>query len=123
MDQPAILGLRTVIYHVSDLEKAKAWYSSVLGFGPYFNQHYSTPWGPAINYSGRGSDEVRRWAIDNALMWLRDFHVDGLRLDSVNNVGNYDFVGGFRDEARRIWRERWCQLVWWVASTKPSTGS
>jgi len=55
-------------------------------FGPYFNRHYSTPWGPAINYSGRGSDEVRRWAIDNALMWLRDFHVDGLRLDAVHAI-------------------------------------
>ena len=55
-------------------------------FGPYFNEHYSTPWGPAINYSGRGSDDVRRWAIDNALMWLRDFHVDGLRLDAVHAI-------------------------------------
>jgi maltooligosyltrehalose trehalohydrolase len=55
-------------------------------FGPYFNQHYSTPWGPAINYSGRGSDDVRRWAIDNALMWLREFHVDGLRLDAVHAI-------------------------------------
>jgi maltooligosyltrehalose trehalohydrolase len=55
-------------------------------FGPYFNEHYSTPWGPAINYSGRGSDNVRAWAIDNALMWLRDFHVDGLRLDAVHAI-------------------------------------
>jgi maltooligosyltrehalose trehalohydrolase len=55
-------------------------------FGPYFNEHYSTPWGPAINYSGRGSDEVRAWAIDNALMWLRDFHIDGLRLDAVHAI-------------------------------------
>ena len=55
-------------------------------FGPYFNEHYSTPWGPAINYSGRGSDDVRRWAVDNALMWLRDFHVDGLRLDAVHAI-------------------------------------
>ncbi len=55
-------------------------------FGPYFNEHYSTPWGPAVNYSGRGSDDVRRWAIDNALMWLRDYHVDGLRLDAVHAI-------------------------------------
>ena len=39
MESP-ILGLRTVIYHVTDLEKAKAWYSSVLGFGPYFDQPF-----------------------------------------------------------------------------------
>jgi maltooligosyltrehalose trehalohydrolase len=55
-------------------------------FGPYFTNHYSTPWGPALNYSRGYSDEVRRWAIDNALMWLRDFHVDGLRLDAVHEI-------------------------------------
>ena len=41
---------------------------------------------PALNYSRELSDEVRRWAIDNALMWLRDFHVDGLRLDAVHAI-------------------------------------
>jgi len=39
--------------------------------------------------------------------WMTFFHVDGLRLDSVNNVRSYDFVGTFRDDARRRWRERW----------------
>lgn len=33
-------GLRTVIYHVNDLDRAKAWYSSVLGIGPYFDQPF-----------------------------------------------------------------------------------
>jgi maltooligosyltrehalose trehalohydrolase len=55
-------------------------------FGRYFTRRYKTPWGDAVNYSGRDSDEVRRWAIDNALMWLRDFHVDGLRLDAVHAI-------------------------------------
>jgi maltooligosyltrehalose trehalohydrolase len=55
-------------------------------FGPYFTDAYQTPWGPALNYSREQSDEVRRWAIDNALMWLRDFHVDGLRLDAVHEI-------------------------------------
>jgi len=55
-------------------------------FGPYFTDHYQTPWGAALNYSREHSDEVRRWAIDNALMWLRDFHVDGLRLDAVHEI-------------------------------------
>ena len=53
-------------------------------FGPYFTDHYSTPWGAAVNLDGPGSDEVRRFVIDNALMWLRDFHVDALRLDAVH---------------------------------------
>ena len=55
-------------------------------FGPYFTDAYTTPWGPALNYSRELSDEVRRWAIDNALMWLRDFHVDALRLDAVHEI-------------------------------------
>jgi maltooligosyltrehalose trehalohydrolase len=51
-------------------------------FGPYFAG--SNIWGPSLNLDGAGSDEVRRYVIDNALMWLRDFHVDGLRLDAVH---------------------------------------
>ena len=39
--------------------------------------------------------------------WLRDFHVDGIRMDSVENVSNWDFVGGFKDRAWNLWRERW----------------
>jgi maltooligosyltrehalose trehalohydrolase len=51
-------------------------------FGPYFAGH--SDWGPALNLDGPESDEVRRYVIDNALGWLRDFHVDGLRLDAVH---------------------------------------
>ncbi len=53
-------------------------------FGPYFTDAYRTPWGPAINFDHRGSREVRRFFADNALMWLRDYHFDGLRLDAVH---------------------------------------
>ncbi|MFO7985401.1 MAG: malto-oligosyltrehalose trehalohydrolase [Desulfatiglandaceae bacterium] len=55
-------------------------------FGPYFTQRYATPWGEAVNLDGAGSDEVRRFFIDNALMWLRDYHVDGLRIDAVHAI-------------------------------------
>lgn len=51
-------------------------------FGPYFNG--DTAWGPSLNLDGPGSDEVRRYVADNALGWLRDFHLDGLRLDAVH---------------------------------------
>ena len=53
-------------------------------FGPYFTDRYSTPWGDAVNLDGPGSDEVRRFFVDNALMWLRDYHIDALRLDAVH---------------------------------------
>ena len=51
-------------------------------FGPYFAG--ATDWGAGLNLDGPGSDEVRRYVIDNALGWLRDFHADGLRLDAVH---------------------------------------
>jgi maltooligosyltrehalose trehalohydrolase len=51
-------------------------------FGPYFAGR--NDWGPGLNLDGPDSDEVRRYVLDNALGWLRDFHVDGLRLDAVH---------------------------------------
>lgn len=51
-------------------------------FGPYFSGR--TIWGPALNLDGPDSDEVRRYVLDNALGWLRDYHLDGLRLDAVH---------------------------------------
>jgi maltooligosyltrehalose trehalohydrolase len=55
-------------------------------FGPYFSDRHRTPWGQAINFDGPQSDEVRRFFIDNALMWLRDYHADGLRLDAIHAI-------------------------------------
>ncbi|HTV15098.1 MAG TPA: malto-oligosyltrehalose trehalohydrolase [Acidobacteriaceae bacterium] len=53
-------------------------------FGPYFTAAHHTPWGDAVNLEDAGSHEVRRFFLDNARMWLRDFHCDGLRLDAVH---------------------------------------
>lgn len=55
-------------------------------FGPYFSERHQTNWGAAVNFGGAGSDEVRRFVIDNALGWLRDYHADGLRLDAVHAI-------------------------------------
>jgi maltooligosyltrehalose trehalohydrolase len=55
-------------------------------FGPYFTDRYRTPWGDAINFDGPGSDEVRRFFIENALGWVREFHVDALRLDAIHGI-------------------------------------
>ena len=57
-------------------------------FGPYFTDRYHTPWGTAVNLDGPGSDEVRRYFVDNACMWLRDYHFDGLRLDAVHALAD-----------------------------------
>jgi len=53
-------------------------------FGPYLHDEKANTWGSSINLDGPESEEVRSYIIDNALMWLRDYHVDGLRLDAVH---------------------------------------
>jgi maltooligosyltrehalose trehalohydrolase len=53
-------------------------------YGPYMTEKHRTPWGVAVNFEDWGSDEVRRFFCDNALMWMRDYHMDGLRLDAVH---------------------------------------
>ena len=55
-------------------------------FGPYFTSRYSTPWGDAINFDDRGSAGVRAFVVENALMWLDDYHCDGLRIDAVHAI-------------------------------------
>jgi maltooligosyltrehalose trehalohydrolase len=55
-------------------------------FGPYFTEAHHTPWGQAVNLDQPGSDEVRAYFLENAQMWLRDFHLDGLRLDAVHEL-------------------------------------
>lgn len=53
-------------------------------FGPYITDAHHTPWGGAVNLEAAWSKDVRRFFCDNALMWMRDFHCDGLRLDAVH---------------------------------------
>jgi len=55
-------------------------------FAPYFTERYRTPWGPALNFDGPDSDEVRRFFVENALYWITEFHVDALRLDAVHAI-------------------------------------
>ena len=55
-------------------------------FGPYFTRAHHTPWGEAVNYDHNGSQQVRAFVIDSALRWLRDFHIDALRLDAIHEI-------------------------------------
>jgi maltooligosyltrehalose trehalohydrolase len=55
-------------------------------FGPYFTEKYNTPWGAALNFDDSYSDHVRNFFLQNAIMWLKDFHIDGLRLDAVHAI-------------------------------------
>ncbi len=63
-------------------------------FGPYFTARHHTPWGEAIDYSQPG---VREYVVQNALFWIREYHLDGLRLDAVQTI--------FDDSPRHILAE------------------
>jgi maltooligosyltrehalose trehalohydrolase len=71
------LILDAVYNHVGPGDEA------LRAFGPYFTDRHETFWGDALDYAQRG---VRDWAIQNAGPWVRDFHVDGLRLDAVHAI-------------------------------------
>jgi maltooligosyltrehalose trehalohydrolase len=74
-----------------------------LGFyGPYFTDRVKTPWGQAVNFDGAQSDEVRRFFIDNALMWLGDYGFDGLRLDAVHAIFSFEAVHVLEDLAAAV---------------------
>ncbi|MFG2564832.1 malto-oligosyltrehalose trehalohydrolase [Streptomyces sp. NPDC048567] len=57
-------------------------------FGPYFTETHHTPWGAAVNLDAPGSDEVRAYLLGSALAWLRDYRLDGLRLDAVHALAD-----------------------------------
>ncbi len=71
-------------------------------FGPYFTDRYTTPWGAAVNYDGPGSDEVRRFVVDNALAWLADHDLDGLRLDAVHAIYDASALHVLEELARAV---------------------
>jgi maltooligosyltrehalose trehalohydrolase len=71
-------------------------------YGPYFTDRVKTPWGQAVNYDGAQSDEVRRFFIDNALMWLGDYGFDGLRLDAVHAIFSFEAVHVLEDLAAAV---------------------
>ena len=59
---------------------------ALTAYGPYFTSHYETPWGHAINYDDDHSGAVREWVLQSAEQWVRDFHLDGLRLDAIHAI-------------------------------------
>lgn len=61
-------------------------------FGPYLSAAHRTNWGDGVNLDGPGSDDVRRFFVDNALSWLVDYHADGLRLDAVHALADRSAV-------------------------------
>jgi maltooligosyltrehalose trehalohydrolase len=77
-----IAVLLDVVYNHVGASGVKA----LEAFGPYFTDKYETVWGRALNYDDADSDAVREWALQSAEGWVRDFHVDGLRLDAIHAI-------------------------------------
>jgi maltooligosyltrehalose trehalohydrolase len=80
-------------------------------YGPYFTDRYKTPWGMAINFDGPHSDDVRWFFIHNALQWIDEFHIDGLRVDAVHAIVDrtaepflQDLTSAVRDRAEALGR-------------------
>jgi maltooligosyltrehalose trehalohydrolase len=83
-------------------------------YGPYLTDRHHTPWGGAVNFEDTGSDEVRRFFCDNALMWMRDYHIDGLRLDAVHEFVDRSathFMEQLADEVAELSQELGRRLV------------
>jgi len=83
----------------------------IAEYGPYFTDRYKTPWGPALNFDGPRSDDVRWFFIHNALQWIDEFHVDGLRVDAVHAIVDHtaepflqDLTSAVRERAESLGR-------------------
>jgi len=74
-------------------------------YGPFFSDRYGTPWGQAINFDGARSDAVREFFVQNALYWLREFHIDALRLDAVHGIFDFSarhFLAELQERVREL---------------------
>ena len=71
-------------------------------FGPYLTETHHTPWGAALNLDAPDSEPVRRWVLDNVRQWLRDFHVDALRLDAVHELHDDRAVHVLEEMSREV---------------------
>ncbi|MBE0556970.1 MAG: malto-oligosyltrehalose trehalohydrolase, partial [Proteobacteria bacterium] len=75
-------------------------------YAPYFTDQYRTPWGMAVNFDGPHSREVRAYFIQNALHWLGNYHIDGLRLDAVHAIYDQSAIPFLRQLSEDVGRFR-----------------
>jgi maltooligosyltrehalose trehalohydrolase len=71
-------------------------------FGPYFTDKYNTPWGNAINFDDEWCDGVRKYFVENVLMWFRDFHIDALRMDAVHAIKDFSATHILREIKQHV---------------------
>jgi maltooligosyltrehalose trehalohydrolase len=77
-------------------------HAALAAFGRYFTEKYSTFWGQAINYDDEYCDPVREWVLQSAEGWMRDFHVDGLRLDAIHAIFDQSAISILQAIAERV---------------------
>jgi maltooligosyltrehalose trehalohydrolase len=80
-------------------------------FGPYFTEKYETPWGRAMNYDDADCDPVREWVLQSAVQWVRDYAIDGLRLDAIHAIVDSSAEHLVEAVARRVHAENPRALV------------
>ncbi len=80
-------------------------------FGPYFTDKYETPWGRAMNYDDAECDPVREWVLQSAVGWIRDYGIDGLRLDAIHAIVDSSAEHLVEAVARRVHEARADALV------------
>jgi maltooligosyltrehalose trehalohydrolase len=71
-------------------------------YAPYFTDRYQTPWGQAVNFDGPHSDDVRNYFVENALFWLREYHIDALRVDAVHAIYDMSAVPFLQDLTKAV---------------------
>ncbi len=85
-------------------------------FAPYFTARHHTPWGNAIDFA---NPEVRRYFVENALFWVREYHFDGLRLDAVQTIHDDSAVHILQEiaEAVHVYAEQVGRTIWVIAES------
>lgn len=73
-------------------------------FAPYLSWRHRTPWGESFNFDEQNAAEVRRFICDNATSWIRDYHVDGLRLDATHSLFDTSAIHILEELAARVAR-------------------
>ncbi|NDJ63311.1 MAG: malto-oligosyltrehalose trehalohydrolase [Chloroflexi bacterium] len=91
-------------------------------YGPYFTDRYHSPWGESLNFDGPHSDHVRRFFIENAIYWLDEYHVDGLRLDATHALVDFSAVTFLEALAAEVddWAQRHNRHVMLIAENDRS---
>jgi maltooligosyltrehalose trehalohydrolase len=95
----------------------------MASYSPVFSDHHHTPWGAAVNYDAEGSDGVREFVIQNAMYWIDEFHLDGLRLDAVHAIKDDSTAHVLEEIANRTRQVAPCRRVHLVLENEENQAS